>query len=59
MLKLMAGFSVNCPFLFANFAPTLWKKLSSQAATSSSMGTLSASLLKILHKKKLPFKVNL
>jgi hypothetical protein len=38
----MAGFSVNCPFLFPNFAPTWWKKLGSQAATSSSMGTLPA-----------------
>lgn len=36
----MASFSVNCPFLFPNFAPTWWKKLGSQAATSSSMGTL-------------------
>jgi len=59
MLKLMASFSVNCPFLFPNFALTWWKKLGSQAATSSSMGTLSASLLKILHKKKLSFEVNL
>ena len=39
----MANFSVNCPFLFPNFAPTWWKKLGSQAATSSSMGTLVAS----------------
>jgi len=38
----MASFSVNCPFLFPNFAPTWWKKLGSQAATSSSMGTLVA-----------------
>ena len=38
----MASFSVNCPFLFPNFAPTWWKKLGSQAATSSSMGTLWA-----------------
>jgi len=33
----MASFSVNCPFLFPNFAPTWWKKLGSQAATSSSI----------------------
>lgn len=39
----MANFSVNCPFLFPNFAPTWWKKLGSKAATSSSMGTLAAS----------------
>ena len=42
MLKLHGCFSVNCPFLFPNFAPTWWKKLGSQAATSSSMGTLWA-----------------
>jgi hypothetical protein len=40
----MASFSVNCPFLFPNFAPTWWKKLGSQAATSSSIGTLAARL---------------
>ena len=40
----MANFSVNCPFLFPNFAPTWWKKLGSQAATSSSMGTLAVIL---------------
>ncbi len=43
----MAGFSVNCPFLFPNFAPTWWKKLGSQAATSYSMGTLYASLAEL------------
>ena len=42
----MASFSVNCPFLFPNFAPTWWKKLGSQAATSSSMGTLCVMLKK-------------
>ncbi len=39
----MANFSVNCQFLFPNFAPTWWKKLGSQVTTSSSMGTLVAS----------------
>ena len=47
MLKLMASFSVNCPFLFPNFAFSYWKKLGSQAATSSSMGTLLASYAEI------------
>jgi hypothetical protein len=50
----MAIFSVNCPFLFPNFAPTWWKKLGSQAATSSSMGTLFAIL-----KEKLRWKLRL
>ena len=50
----MASFSVNCPFLFPNFAPTWWKKLGRQAATSSARETLFAIL-----KEKLQWKLHL
>jgi hypothetical protein len=50
----MASFSVSCSFLFPNFAPTWWKKLGFQAATSSSKETLFAIL-----KEKLRWKLSL
>ncbi len=39
----MASFSVNCLFLFPNFAPTWWRKLFPSAATSRGGETLAAS----------------